>query len=71
MSEPSPKRLFLSPDEAREVLGIGRATMYRRISDGSVPSIKIGKLIRVPAAALAQLADLACLQPELAAAAAR
>jgi excisionase family DNA binding protein len=57
------QKLFLSPDEAREVLGIGRATMYRRLSDGSVPSVKIGKLIRVPTAALTQLADRACSQP--------
>lgn len=50
--------LFLTPEEVRVELGISRPTLYRRLSDGSIPSVRIGpKLIRVRRSALEGLAS--------------
>lgn len=44
---------WLSPEEARQFLGIGRATVYELIRSHQLPSRKFGRQIRVPKAALA------------------
>jgi excisionase family DNA binding protein len=41
--------------EAGEVLGIGRNSAYDAVAQGSIPSLRIGKSIRVPVAALRRL----------------
>lgn len=48
---------FLSAEEAFAVFGIDRKTGYRAIKDGSFPVavIRVGRLIRVPTAAVARL----------------
>lgn len=46
------QRLTLTVDEAAQVLGIGRNQAYAAVRDGSIPSIRIGKRIVVPRAAL-------------------
>ena len=43
---------FLSPDEFRTYLGIGRATTYDLIRRGAVPSVRFGRLIRIPKSVL-------------------
>lgn len=50
-------RPFLSAEEAFAVFGIDRKTGYRAIKDGSFPVavIRVGRLIRVPTAAVARL----------------
>ena len=45
-------RLLLRPTEAAEALGLGRAKAYQLIRDGELPSVRIGKSVRVPAAQL-------------------
>jgi len=47
----------LSAEEAFAILGIERKTGYRAIKEGSfpVPVIRVGRLIRVPTAALSRL----------------
>jgi excisionase family DNA binding protein len=45
-------KLLLRPAEAAEVIGLGRSKMYELLAKGIVPSIKIGKSVRVPVAAL-------------------
>ena len=47
----------LSAEEAFAILGIERKTGYRAIKDGSfpVPVIRVGRLIRIPTAALLRL----------------
>jgi excisionase family DNA binding protein len=42
------KKLLLRPTEAAEVIGLGRSKMYELLAKGIVPSIKIGKSVRVP-----------------------
>ena len=57
------ERVLLTPMEAAEALCIGRSKVYDLIRNGDLISIKIGKLRRVPVAAVhdytrRQLADL-------------
>lgn len=42
---------------AAQLLGIGRATAYKAAADGSIPSIRIGRCVRVPSAALKRLLE--------------
>jgi len=44
---------WVSPEEARRFLGLGRATIYELIRSHELPSRKFGRQIRVPKAALA------------------
>jgi excisionase family DNA binding protein len=46
------EKATVSVDEAAKVLGIGRNQTYDGIKRGEIPSIKIGKRILVPRAAL-------------------
>jgi excisionase family DNA binding protein len=48
------EQLLLRPVEAAEVLGLGRAKVYQLIRDGGLPSVRIGKSVRVPAERLRQ-----------------
>ncbi|MGH8897551.1 MAG: helix-turn-helix domain-containing protein [Egibacteraceae bacterium] len=45
-------KLLLKPEEAADLLGVGRSKMYELIASGAVKSVKIGALRRVPAVAL-------------------
>ena len=44
--------LVLTATEAARLLRIGRATCYEQIRQGAIPSIRIGRRIIVPKAAL-------------------
>ncbi len=45
-------KLLLTPDEAAQVIGVGRSKMYQLMATGVVRSVKIGSLRRVPMTAL-------------------
>ena len=47
-------RLLLTVEEAADRLGIGRSLMYELIGDGQVPSIRVGRLRRVPTDSLVE-----------------
>jgi excisionase family DNA binding protein len=47
----------VSVDRAAKILGIGRASCYKAITAGELPSIRIGKRIVVPTAVLQRLLD--------------
>ena len=46
------ERVLLKPSEVREVLGVGRSLVYQLISEGKIPSVRVGRCIRVPRASL-------------------
>ena len=48
-------RLTLTVEEAAQLLGISRAIAYEAVRRGEIPSIKIGRRILVPKAALHKL----------------
>ena len=49
---------FVDVVEAGRLLGVGREAAYNAVKSGQIPSIRVGKKIRVPVAALRRLADL-------------
>ena len=49
------KRLTLSVEETARLLGIGRNLCYDRVKTGEIPSLKIGRRLLVPKAALEKL----------------
>lgn len=50
-------RSTLSVVEAAEILGIGRNSAYEAAGRGEIPVIRIGRLLRVPRAALERMLD--------------
>ena len=48
------EKILLKPTEAAETLGIGRTRVYEMLASGELPSIRLGRSIRVPVAALKQ-----------------
>jgi excisionase family DNA binding protein len=50
-------RLLVRPTEAAEILGLGRSKVYELLASGELPSVRIGKSIRVPLEALRQWVD--------------
>ena len=48
-------KLTLSVDETAKLLGIGRNLCYDRVKTGEIPSLKIGRRLLVPKAALEKL----------------
>lgn len=45
-------KLLLTPDEACDQLGVKRSHLWKMLASGEIPSLKIGKLRRIPAEAL-------------------
>jgi excisionase family DNA binding protein len=51
------ERMLLSPEEAAEVLGVGRAKVYDLMSEGRLASIKLGRCRRIPMASIRRLVE--------------
>ena len=62
-------KLLLTPEEAAEVLSIGRTKVYALMADGELISVRIGNSRRVPLDAVsefvARLEDEARAEPRL------
>ena len=52
------ERLLLSPEEAAEVLGVGRSRVYDLMRRRELASVRIGKSRRVPVAAVRAYVEL-------------
>ena len=50
------EKLLLRPAEAADLLALGKSKVYQLLSNGTLPSLRIGKSIRVPLDALRQWA---------------
>lgn len=50
-------RLAYSPAEAAQLLGLSRARLYELLTDGSIPSLKIGRSRRIRREALVAYLD--------------
>lgn len=46
------EKLLLRPAEAAEILGIGRSKMYELLATKTVPTIQLGRSVRIPVEAL-------------------
>ena len=51
MNNPTDRLLLRIPD-ATDRLGLSRSTLYELIAAGELPVVRIGRAVRVPAAAL-------------------
>lgn len=51
------ERLLLSPSEVAALLGIGRSRVYEFLAAGILPSIRMGRSIRIPASSLREWID--------------
>jgi len=49
---------FLTPDEFRAYVGIGRSTMYDLLRREEIPYMKFGRCIRIPKSALSVAAGV-------------
>ena len=41
-------RLLLTVEEAAQRLGIGRSLAWRLVRSGELPSVRLGRLVRIP-----------------------
>jgi excisionase family DNA binding protein len=48
------EKLLLRPAEVSDLTGMGKSKTYELIAAGVIPSVRIGKSVRVPAARLRQ-----------------
>jgi hypothetical protein len=64
-SETDQLRLVYGVPEAGAMLGLSRNASYAAARSGAIPTIKIGKLLRVPIRALEQMLN-ATLRPDAA-----
>ncbi len=57
------EKLLLRPIEVAEVLGLGRSKVYELIGNWTIPAIKIGSSVRVPATALQEWVLSKAIEP--------
>lgn len=50
---------YITPDEAARLLKVSRWSIFRMVKRGELPAAKVGRLIRIPAAAVDDLAKQA------------
>ena len=50
-------KLLLSIPEAAERVSLGRTKLYELIVRGEIPTVRIGRSVRIPARALAEWAE--------------
>lgn len=55
---PNVQAEVLTIEEARKVLRLGKNAAYQAVENGDIPSIRIGRRILVPRAALERLLDV-------------
>jgi len=46
------EKLLLKPGEVAQILGIGRSLVYELIARREIPSVRLGRCIRIPAESL-------------------
>jgi excisionase family DNA binding protein len=57
LEEASLTKLLLTPEEAAEVLGIGRTKVYELMLTNALESVKIGASRRIPVQSLSTFVD--------------
>jgi excisionase family DNA binding protein len=53
--DPFANKLFFTVEETAALLGVSRNTAYSKVRSGDIPSVRIGRVLRIPAAALRQM----------------
>ncbi len=60
MTATTGERLLLTVEEAGRRLGIGRSLAWRLVRSGELPSVRLGRLVRVPERNLQAWLDRRC-----------
>ena len=60
MTATTGERLLLTVEEAARRLGIGRTLAWRLVRSGELPSVRLGRLVRVPERNLQVWLDRRC-----------
>ncbi len=55
MQETAQPRLTYTVEEAAKLLGVGRALAYEAARQGTIPTLRVGKRLLVPKAALERM----------------
>ena len=42
----------LTPEQVRQMLGVGQRTAYRLLRTGAIPSVRMGRIYRIPKTAV-------------------
>lgn len=58
------EKILLKPMEVVEALGICRAKTYELLANGTLPSVRIGRSIRIPVTALKQWVEEMAMAPK-------
>lgn len=51
------RRLWLRIPEAAARLGLGRSTFYELVRAGAIPTVRVGKAVRIPVSSLERWAE--------------
>lgn len=54
------EKLLLTVGEAQEALHIGRTKLYELLNTGAIPSVRLGRSLRIPAKALERWLEKQC-----------
>lgn len=57
-------KILLKPSEAAELVSLSRSEVYELIRDGIIPSVRVGKSLRVPVRELKAWAEQLASQVE-------
>ncbi len=57
MTTDGSERLVFTVEEARRQLGLSKGSMYEAVRSGQIPSIRVGRRILIPRAALQRLLE--------------
>ena len=52
MTAPASERLLLTVEEAADLLGIGKTLAWELVWNGVLPSVRLGRCVRIPLRAL-------------------
>jgi hypothetical protein len=52
-------RTISVPQAGREYFGIGHSASYKAAASGQIPTIRVGRLLRVPVQAMEKMLDIA------------
>lgn len=64
MAQTNEASLVMTVPEAGRKLGLGRCASYQAAARGEIPTIRIGKLLKVPTAAFNRMLEGQPLNPE-------
>ncbi len=59
-----PEQILVRPVDAAAMLSVSRSSVYELIASGALPSVRVGRMLRVPVAAIRRLAEQAEPQGE-------